>query len=573
MVRGQIISDRIEVFISYSHNDEPLRNELEKHLSILKRQGLISTWHDRNISAGEEWKGQIDEHLDSAQIILLLISADFLASDYCYDIELKRAIERHDVGDARVIPIILRPVEWKGAPFGRLEALPTNAEPITSKKWGSLDEALADVARGLKGTLESIPRPPKSPPNGPKKLIVDQMGRGNYALISDAIKAADPGDIILVRPGLYEEGIQIDKPLEIVGEGERDDIELRAMGIAHAIAFKAPTGRVANLTVRQMSDSEFCCVDISRGRLILEQCDLSSKGDCCISIHDYADPRIRRNNIHNNKNGIIITEHGQGLLEDNDISENPNSDIQILKGGNPTLRRNRIHDGKGNGVLVIDNGLGILEDNDIFGHELPQVAVEAGGNPTLRRNRIHDAKGDGVRVNNSGLGILEDNDIYGHESPQIAIDTGGNPTLRRNRIHDAKSNGVRVTDNGLGILEDNDIYGHESPQIAIDAGGNPTLRRNRIHDGNDCGVYIYNNGLGIFEDNEIFGHVLSQVIVHSGGNPTLRRNRIHDGKSFGISIDNGHGTFEENDLRNNKKGAWDISGKSKSYIQRIKNIE
>jgi hypothetical protein len=116
MTAGQISSEGIEVFISYSHKDELLWNELEKHLSILKRQKLILTWFDRKIGAGEEWKGQIDEHLDSAQVILLLISADFLASDYCYDIEMIHAMERHESGEARVIPIILRPVDWAGAP-------------------------------------------------------------------------------------------------------------------------------------------------------------------------------------------------------------------------------------------------------------------------------------------------------------------------------------------------------------------------------------------------------------------------------------------------------------------------
>lgn len=143
MDNGQISSEGIEVFISYSHKDELLRDELERHSSILKRQKIISTWHDRKIGAGDDWKGQIDDHLDSAQIILLLISADFLASDYCYDIEMNRAIERHEFGEARVIPIILRPVDWKGAPFGKLQALPKNAEPVISKNGEALMRLLS----------------------------------------------------------------------------------------------------------------------------------------------------------------------------------------------------------------------------------------------------------------------------------------------------------------------------------------------------------------------------------------------------------------------------------------------
>jgi hypothetical protein len=144
----------IEVFYSYSHKDEDLRNELNKHLTILRRQGVIREWHDRQITAGTEWAGQIDEHLNSADIILLLISADFLFSDYCYDIELKRALERHEAGEACVIPVILRPVDWKGAPFGKLQALPKDAKAVT--KWPDRDEGFADVAAGIRKAVEDL---------------------------------------------------------------------------------------------------------------------------------------------------------------------------------------------------------------------------------------------------------------------------------------------------------------------------------------------------------------------------------------------------------------------------------
>src|SRR6266699_5282712 len=111
----------IEIFFSYAHalQDEKLRDELIKHLSEWKRQELISLWHDRDISAGTEWQHQIDAHLNTAQIILLLISSDSMASDYCNSIEVKQAMRRHVSGDARVIPIILRPVVWEDAPFGK----------------------------------------------------------------------------------------------------------------------------------------------------------------------------------------------------------------------------------------------------------------------------------------------------------------------------------------------------------------------------------------------------------------------------------------------------------------------
>jgi hypothetical protein len=122
----------VEVFYSYAHEDEAFRDELEKHLSLLRRQGLITAWHDRHILPGADWSQAIDEHLERASVILLLISADFLASDYCYGLEMQRALQRQQANEARVVPILLRPVDWHNAPFAHLQALPTAGKPITS---------------------------------------------------------------------------------------------------------------------------------------------------------------------------------------------------------------------------------------------------------------------------------------------------------------------------------------------------------------------------------------------------------------------------------------------------------
>jgi hypothetical protein len=144
----------IEVFLSYSHRDEQHRKSLIAHLAQLKNEGKIRDWHDRMIGAGTEWKGQIMGHLESAQIVLLLVSADFLASSFCYSIEMKRAVERHDVGEARVIPIILRSCDWQTAPFGKLQALPKDAKAVTS--WSNKDEALTNVAKGIRAAVNDI---------------------------------------------------------------------------------------------------------------------------------------------------------------------------------------------------------------------------------------------------------------------------------------------------------------------------------------------------------------------------------------------------------------------------------
>ncbi len=149
----------IEVFYSYAHEDEKLRDELAKQLRLLRREGKITEWYDRDISEGEEWEHKIDTHLNTARIILLLVSPDFITSDYCYDSEMMRAMERHTTGEARIIPIILRPTDWHTAPFGKLKALPRDGKPVTT--WSNREEAFLDVAKGIRRVVEELTKNPQ----------------------------------------------------------------------------------------------------------------------------------------------------------------------------------------------------------------------------------------------------------------------------------------------------------------------------------------------------------------------------------------------------------------------------
>src|SRR2546421_11521272 len=146
----------VKIFYCYAYEDKGYRETLEKHLSTLRQLGLITEWSDRNIDAGKEWAKEIDSNLNTANIILLLISPDFVHSDYCYSVEMKRALERHENGTARVIPIILRHVDYEGAPFSRLQALPPDAIPVTDRKWRSRDEAFRDVAQAIRKVVKEL---------------------------------------------------------------------------------------------------------------------------------------------------------------------------------------------------------------------------------------------------------------------------------------------------------------------------------------------------------------------------------------------------------------------------------
>jgi hypothetical protein len=158
-----------DVFLSYSHHDEKLHQELIKHLKPLEYEGLIHSWHDRKILPGSNFEAEISQELDAANIILLLVSPDFISSDYCWGKEMKRAIARHEARTARVIPIILRPVDWQSTPFGKLLALPTDGKPVTT--WVNRDEGFLDVVRGIRAAVGHSGSSPERPVPKPSIYI------------------------------------------------------------------------------------------------------------------------------------------------------------------------------------------------------------------------------------------------------------------------------------------------------------------------------------------------------------------------------------------------------------------
>ncbi|HEX8494083.1 MAG TPA: tetratricopeptide repeat protein [Pyrinomonadaceae bacterium] len=172
--------EAVEIFCSYAHKDESLRKELAAHLRPLEREGKIKSWHDRLIKPGENWKNRIDKQLETAHIILLLISSDFMASDYCHEIEMRRAMERRDAGEASVIPIILRPCDWETSQFNEPQALPTNALPVT--EWPNRDSAFKDVAKGIRAVVDEL------------------LGASSSASTSSAGPTATPPHAFIPRP-------------------------------------------------------------------------------------------------------------------------------------------------------------------------------------------------------------------------------------------------------------------------------------------------------------------------------------------------------------------------------------
>jgi len=221
-----------KLFISYAHEDEPFRVDFEKHLAGLKRDGYVDEWTDRRIIAGSEWAHEIQEHLDQSDIILLFISPDFMASAYCTEVEVQRAMQRHKMHTSRVIPVAVRPVDWNGAPFSQLQAIPTEAKAIS--EWADRDAAMVDITKHLRNVcieLAAIPGNPANPYTTSKsgdwiqaEVIYDYIQTGASALASLYMEVTEKNDeyatirIITSIEGAEDEvktiNVPLDRPLE-----------------------------------------------------------------------------------------------------------------------------------------------------------------------------------------------------------------------------------------------------------------------------------------------------------------------------------------------------------------------
>ncbi|WP_437509278.1 SUMF1/EgtB/PvdO family nonheme iron enzyme [Sorangium sp. So ce1099] len=202
----------IDVFISYVRRDEPALRELVAHLAVLQHQGVLRAWHDREIEAGAHWEAEVREHLEAAQLILLLVSADFIASPSCWDAEMDRAMARHAAGSTRVIPILIRACDWKGAPFGHLSALPGSDRPIQGRP--DRDEAWTDVVLGIRAAVDrKTPRPHSYRPSYPDmetRRLAQELERARGRLralqLADADTAEAQRDVLDLRRQLREGG-------------------------------------------------------------------------------------------------------------------------------------------------------------------------------------------------------------------------------------------------------------------------------------------------------------------------------------------------------------------------------
>ncbi len=254
----------VDLFYSYAHEDEPLRDELDGHLALLRRKGVIRPWHDRGIAPGQKWDEAIDAQLSSADLILLLVSKDFVNSDYIWGEELATAIARAERGDASVVPVLLRAVDIEDAPFAKLQGLPTDLRPVTS--WPNRDEAWTDVAKGIRRAVEAIQQrwasaPPPAPaaPSAPRS--------SDFGTATATASAAAPDDATAVAGAARSlRGVQLDSMQDARTDGL---IQRMIGGFANELAVAARMRGVADIDSAEAEDMAAALIDMPEQTRVL----------------------------------------------------------------------------------------------------------------------------------------------------------------------------------------------------------------------------------------------------------------------------------------------------------------
>lgn len=355
-----------------------------------------------------------------------------------------------------------------------------------------------------------------------RALTVKAGGGGDYSSVQAAIAAAQPGMRIEVYPGTYTEGLDVTKPVEIVGIGNRADIVIKAAE-DNAVRWTAESGRIANMTLIQDGGTYFG-FHIAAGSVIVEDNDITSKGLA-----------------------VMAVRANEGA----------------------TIRRNVIHDGAQGGIFLFEEGKALIEDNALFGHSLGAIEVKEGADPIVRGNTMRDGGGSGLFVNLGGKGRYEGNTIFNNALANIEVKAANDPLITGNIVRNSQQGGIMVSDGATARIENNTVYANTFSGLEITTGANPTVRNNEFRDGAQSAIYIHSGGKGVIENNDIHHNAFYGISVKGDSAPIVRANRIHGNSYEAIRVrEGGGGTYEDNDLSANAAGAFRIEAGAGSVIRR-----
>jgi nitrous oxidase accessory protein NosD len=399
-------------------------------------------------------------------------------------------------------------------------------ETVEAQRRGHTDAAAAappHATTGIEPVRETA---------APTKIIVSAKGGGDHVSIAAALKVAAPGARIIIRPGIYNEGLIINQRVEIVGDGEVEEIVIHSSD-ASCIQMRADSATVSGLTLRGRAargsggDAGFFAVDIPQGELLLDNCDITSDTLSCVAVHgSQTNPTISRCRIHDSADsGLYFFDGAGGTVQDCEVFCNTNVGVAVTGPARPTIRGCKIYDGKNAGLVVWDKAHAVVESCDIYGNRLTGVGVSEDAKLNLRGCRIHEGENSGVFVHQGGEATVLSCDVFGHREAELAVTTRGNLVARECQVYQSHSSGVFVREGGQALLEGCAIVHNEGAGVSIGEGALAAVRGCRVRDNGQVALRVAQGGALNVEDSDLGDNLLGPWDVEEGAFVESARNR------------------------------------------------
>ncbi|GHO58639.1 pectinesterase family protein [Ktedonobacter robiniae] len=437
-------------------------------------------------------------------------------------------------GNAALDTLIMSMVELK------VEKRPTSTESIR-EELQHIQQMRQNQQASYKRLARRIPPPPPASieptiPLEPQQiLVVAQEGDGQYTTIGEALQHAQSNAFILVRPGMYQESLQLDKEVTIIGNGAKEDIILENCE-SHTIEMQTSQATIRGLTIRCLANASnqiYHALAIVQGQLLIEDCDFTSHAGTCVTIQgENTNPTLRYCTLHDSfGHGILVSKDAWGTFERCDIFASSQAAVCIARGGNPMFRHCTLHDNQQEGIIVEEGGQGTFEDCTIYNNGASGAIVSAQSNPLLLRCQIHHNQRHGITIQDRGQGSFQECAIHANGTDNVLIASGSTPYFYHCTIFESSQSGVLIKDQGLGTLEYCDIYRNQLANISITTGGNPRITHCTIHEGKRSGIAISASGQGHIEQCTFRENAEKALAITPGCEVTLKANHIEEAKS------------------------------------------
>src|SRR5579885_3434076 len=352
-----------------------------------------------------------------------------------------------------------------------------------------------------------------------EEIIVDKAGSGQYSSICEALKNASPHARILVRPGIYQESLVLDKPVEISGSGPVEQVVIESSS-GNCLKMASDVATVRQLTLRGCAGQGtlYHAIAIPCGHLLMEHCHVTSNSGPCIGSYNAgASATIRHCQIHDSpSNGIYIHTAGQAVIEDCDLSGHEMIAILLGQTTKVLIQHCKIHDNNGNGIYISqEQKQVVIEECEIFRNGSSGVAIREKGHTVIRRCQICDGRSNGIYIFEKGRGTIEECEIYCNEYPNIFITGESEALLRRCKVYESKSNGIYLKEKSKSTIEGGEVYRHENTQIYVTGESDVSIYRCKIYEGESGGIGLYDKSKALIERCEIH-HDKSTLIFSTG---------------------------------------------------------